>query len=150
MSAIQTFPLHILLAEDDDDDYLIFTLAIRDIKIAVALTRAENGEELMKLLGKRVPDILFLDLEMPCKNGRQCLKEIRANKKYDELPVIIYSSFKDASSVEFCFRESGNLYVVKPNSIKDLSEILSRILTIDWGKIMYYPPRSEFVINPDV
>lgn len=139
---------HILLAEDDDDDYLIFTVAIQDTKLAVAITRAENGDELMKLLEESIPDILFLDLEMPCKDGKQCLKEIRANQKYDELPIILYTSYREPGSVEFCFRQGANLYVIKPSSISELSEILRRILTIDWKQLMYFPPKSEFVINP--
>jgi len=138
----------ILVAEDDDDDYLIFTIAINDTRLAVAVTRAVNGEELMKLLEASIPDILFLDMEMPCKDGRQCLKEIRANQQYDELPVIIYSSFTDTNTIEFCFRQGSNLYVIKPNSIGELSEVLRRILTIDWTRLMYFPPKSEFVINP--
>ncbi len=148
MPEIQEITRKVLLAEDDDDDYLIFTLAIEDTKVAVALTRAVDGDELMERLGEQVPDILFLDLEMPCKNGRQCLKEIRSNQKYDELPVIVYTSFSDATSIEFCFRESGNLYIIKPSSISELSEVLKRILAIDWHKVMYYPPKSEFVLNP--
>lgn len=139
---------HILLAEDDDDDYLIFTVAIQDTKLAVAITRAENGDELMKLLEESIPDILFLDLEMPCKDGKQCLKEIRSNQKYDELPIILYTSYREPGSVEFCFRQGANLYVIKPSSISELSEILRRILTIDWKQLMYFPPKSEFVINP--
>ena len=139
---------HVLLAEDDDDDYLIFSLAIEDTRVAVALTRAENGEILLKILEENIPDLLFLDLQMPCKDGRLCLKEIRSNNRYDELPIIIYSAARDNGSVEYCFREGSNLYTVKPNSVKELSEILRRILLVDWKKSMYYPPKSEFVLNP--
>jgi CheY-like chemotaxis protein len=139
---------HVLIAEDDDDDFLIFSLAIAETEIAIALTRAKDGENLLKILSENIPDILFLDIQMPCKNGRECLKEIRANKQYDDLPIIIYSSFTDLGTIEYCFREGSNLYTVKPTTVGELTDILRRILIVDWKKAMYYPRKSEFVINP--
>ena len=85
-------PTHVLLAEDDDEDYFIFSLAIKELSIKVVLTRAENGDILLQLLDEKDPDIVFLDLLMPCKDGRTCLKEIRANKKYDTVPIVVYSN----------------------------------------------------------
>jgi CheY-like chemotaxis protein len=145
---LQENETHVLLAEDDDDDYLIFSMAIAETKVAVALTRAKDGENLMKVLSEHIPDILFLDMHMPCKHGRECLKEIRSNQRYDDLPIIIFSSFTDPGTIEYCFREGSNLYTIKPNSISELTEILRRILMVDWKKTMYYPRQSEFVINP--
>ena len=143
----QDIPTNVLVAEDDDDDYLIFSIAIAETSFTVVLKRAENGEILLKLLNKDIPDILFLDLLMPCQDGKQCLKEIRANKKYDSLPIIVYSSLNDLENTEYCYREGSNLYVIKPNSIGDLKDILERILSIDWKKTMYFPQKSQFVIN---
>lgn len=143
----QDIPTNVLVAEDDDDDYLIFSIAIAETSFTVVLKRAENGEILLKLLNEDIPDILFLDLLMPCQDGKQCLKEIRANKKYDSLPIIVYSSLNDLENTEYCYREGSNLYVIKPNSIGDLKDILERILSIDWKKTMYFPQKSQFVIN---
>jgi CheY-like chemotaxis protein len=139
---------HVLLAEDDNEDYYIFSVAIQQVPLTVLLTRAENGELLMKLLDEKVPDILFLDMLMPCKDGQQCLREIRANKKYDALPIIVYSSLDDLRTIEFCYREGSNLYAIKPSSFDELKTILERILTIDWKKVMYFPTFSDFVLNP--
>lgn len=139
---------HIMIAEDDDDDFYIFSVAIEELSFTVVLTRAENGEILIKLLNDdKTPDILFLDLMLPGKDGRQCLKEIRANHKFDTLPVVMYSSLRDIQEVEFCYREGANLYVIKPSGYADLKEILERILSIDWKKVLYYPPLSQFVIK---
>jgi CheY-like chemotaxis protein len=136
-----------MIAEDDDDDFYIFSVALEELSITIVLSRAENGNILIRLLNDKVPDILFLDLMMPGTDGRQCLKEIRANHKYDALPVIVYTSMKDMKEVEFCYREGANLYVIKPTGFADLKTILERILTIDWKKVMYYPPLSQFLIN---
>lgn len=139
---------HVLMAEDDDDDYLIFSLAINDLTtVKVVLTRAENGDILMRLLGEKHPDLLFLDLLMPCKDGHQCIREIRANKKFDSLPIIVYSSLSDLQTIEFCYREGTNLYAKKPSSLADLKDVLEKIFAIDWKRMLYYPPMSQFVIN---
>ena len=142
-------PTHVLLAEDDDDDYMVFSLAISELSVKVILTRAENGEILFRLLdeNERHPDMLFLDLLMPCKDGKECIKEIRANKKYDSMPIIVYSSLDDLKNIEFCYREGSNLYAVKPHSLVELKEILEKIFSVNWKKMMYYPPMSGFVVN---
>ncbi len=148
MTTVNQGLTHVLLAEDDDDDYLVFSLAIDELSsVKVVLTRAENGDILMRLLDEKHPDLLFLDLLMPCKDGRQCIKEIRANKQFDTLPIIVYSSLNDLQSIEFCYREGTNLFARKPSSVKDLKDILERIFAIDWKRMMYYPPMSQFVIN---
>ena len=143
----QEIPTHVLIAEDDDDDYYVFSLAIAETSFTVLLSRAIDGEVLLKLLEEKIPDILFLDLLMPCKDGRECLREIRANRKYDKIPIIIYTSLSDLVNIEYCFREGSNLYAIKPNTVGELKAILERILTINWKKTLYFPQRSEFVLK---
>lgn len=140
-------PTYVLLAEDDDDDYLFFSLAVEEISIKVSLKRAANGEILMTLLEEHLPDLLFLDLLMPCKDGKQCIREIRANSAYDGLPIIVYSSLNDLKNIEFCYREGSNLFAVKPDSFSDLKSILERILAINWKSMLLYPPMSQFVLK---
>jgi CheY-like chemotaxis protein len=147
MSLTDTKPTNVLIAEDDDDDFFIFSLAISETTFTVLLKRAEDGELLMKLLKQEMPDILFLDLLMPLKDGRQCLLEIRADRRYDRLPIIVYTALQDLETVEYCYRQGSNLLTIKPNSIQDLKEAIQRVLSIDWKKTMYFPPKSEFVIG---
>lgn len=148
MNLSNQYPTHVLLAEDDDEDYLIFSLAIEELSFKVILSRAENGNILLKLLDEKNPDIVFLDLLMPSRDGRQCLREIRANKKYDSVPIIVYSSLSDLQNIEFCYREGSNLYAIKPHTITELKTMLEKIFSIDWKKVLYFPPRSGFVLNP--
>jgi DNA-binding response OmpR family regulator len=122
-------------------------VALEELSITVVLSRAEDGNILISLLNDKMPDILFLDLMLPGKDGRECLKEIRANTKFDALPVIMYSSLKDMKEIEFCYRQGANLYVVKPTAYTELKDMLERILNIDWKKLLYYPPLSQFVVN---
>jgi DNA-binding response OmpR family regulator len=138
---------NVLIAEDDNDDYLIFSIAIEELSYTVLLSRATDGRVLLKLLEEKLPDILFLDILMPAIEGRECLREIRANKKYDTLPIIMYTSLDDLKNIEFCYREGSNLYTIKPNTIGELKHVLERILSIDWKKTLYFPTRSEFVLQ---
>lgn len=147
MSLTQSKSTSVLIAEDDDDDFFIFSVAISETGFTVLLKRAEDGELLMNILKEEVPDILFLDLLMPCKDGKQCLLEIRGDRRYDRMPVVVYTQLDDLETVEFCYRQGSNLLTIKPNSISDLRESLQRILTIDWKKTMYFPPKSEYVIG---
>src|SRR5690349_21810721 len=127
---------HVLIAEDDEDDFQIFSAAISELTFEILLSRAEDGKVLIQFLNDNIPDILFLDILMPYKDGRACIREIRADKRFDELPVITYSSIKQVESTEFFYREGANLYVIKPSSFKELKEILQKILSIDWKKTM--------------
>jgi DNA-binding NtrC family response regulator len=147
MSLTETKPTNVLIAEDDDDDFFIFSVAISETSFAVILRRAEDGELLMQLLKEEIPDILFLDMLMPCKDGKQCLLEIRSDRRYDSLPIIVYTALEDLETVEYAYRQGSNLFSIKPNSIEDLKEALQRILSIDWKKTMYFPPKSEFIIG---
>lgn len=139
---------HILLGEDDNEDILFFELAVRLLPVAVLLTTADNGEKLMEILEKIFPDIIFLDISMPCKSGTECLREIRANKKYDNIPIIMYTSFRDEQNIEESFRKGANLYLVKPNNIRELVERIGMILSIDWKSYSYFPQKDQFVISP--
>jgi CheY-like chemotaxis protein len=137
---------HILLADDDQDDVMIFRLAIKELSVDILLTHAEDGGKLLELLKELLPDIIFLDIDMPCKDGKECIREIRGNRKYDHIPVIMYTSLAYSSYVEQTYRAGANLFMVKPTSIRDLADKIQNILAIKWKEFMYYPPKEEFVI----
>lgn len=138
----------VLMAEDDDDDFELFSDVIRDLSLKVHLARAENGDVLMKILHQQVPDMLVLDILMPCKNGKDCLHEIRSHKRFDNLPIIVYTSLRDFETIEFCFRKGTNLFVYKPHSYAELVQAVERLFSMNWKSMRYYPTRSNFVLNP--
>lgn len=139
---------HVLMAEDDDEDFDLLSDAINEMFIEVSLTRAGNGDVLMKMLHREIPDMLFLDILMPCRDGKDCLREIRADKKFDSLPIIVYTSLKDMETEEFCYRKGTNLFVYKPHSFSELTRVVQRIFSLNWKKVHYFPKRSDFVLNP--
>ena len=93
-------PNDVLLAEDDLDDLLQFELAIKEVSIPVYLRHAKDGEELFVRLKEAIPDLLFLDIEMPCKDGMACILEIRRNPEYNFMPVIMFTSHNRQSFIE--------------------------------------------------
>ena len=87
--------LNILLAEDDQDDRDFFDNALKGIPIPTHLTTVCDGEQLMEYLYKNsehLPDVLFLDLNMPRKNGFECLVEIKENEMLKDIPVVMFST----------------------------------------------------------
>ena len=150
MTHNKEFTRNAVIADDNDEDFNFFSNAINKISIKVVLTRAEDGEILIKLLNEIEinPDVLFLDLLLPIKDGRECLKLIRKNKKFDFMPIVIYSNPKEYDSIEFCYRESANLFIFKPRTSDELVIMLERIFALEWGKLMYYPPLDKFTLNP--
>jgi CheY-like chemotaxis protein len=127
--------LNIVLADDDEDDRLLFKEAIEDLKIKTKLSLFTDGKELMDFLvlpNIVLPHIVFLDLNMPKKNGMQCLKEIRKNKSLDRVSVAIYSTSSSESDIEQTFVNGANIYLNKPNNFRKLQQAVEKVLQINW------------------
>lgn len=138
---------HILFSDDDTDDALLFTQAADLLTSPVLLSFAEDGEQLMRYLSREMlPDMIFLDLNMPVKNGVECLSEIRSDKKLDWLPVIVYTTSDNPKDIDTCFNLGANLYVVKPTSFESIIKTLKKILTLDFKKLPS-PDRNNFVLG---
>ena len=137
----------ILLAEDDIDDVTIFEMALRHLELSYILRHAENGELLFVLLKDRIPQILFLDINMPCKDGVACIIEIRKNREYDNLPVVMYTSNLSEKIIDECFSNGANLYITKTNRFTALTEKLKKVFAIDWDDYLHYPPQSHFILS---
>lgn len=107
--------LHILLAEDDQDDRMLFTNVFDEVKMNHMLHICEDGLSLMKYLQntEEIPHILFLDLNMPQKSGIDCLKEIKNDPRLKDITIAIYSSFSIPSTIEQTFVLGAEKYGVK-------------------------------------
>ena len=147
----QSAPLHILLADDDEDDRFFFAKALEELSIETKLTTVNNGEKLMAYLDKnseKLPDILFLDLNMPCKNGSECLMEIKANKNIKDFPVIIYSTSLNDEIADILYR-NGAYYYMQKCGLQQLVAQLERVLAMFIEKNHKRPLRSEFLLNSE-
>ncbi|MEO6731054.1 MAG: response regulator [Ferruginibacter sp.] len=141
---------NILLAEDDDDDCLIFRYALEELSLAFNLTTVKNGEELMLLLNDdnaRLPDVVFLDINMPRKNGFECLLEIKNNKRLETLPVIIFSTSFFLPLVERLYADGAHYYVRKPNEVGQLQKAIYEVLSLTAQPGCPQPSLKEFVLT---
>jgi len=140
-------PLNILLADDDKDDRYFFDRVLKEISIPTRLEVVNDGEDLMTYLianSKKLPDVLFLDLNMPKKNGSECLSEIRNNEKLKHLPVIIYSTHMDEKNAEVLYGKGAYYYIRKTN-MKELAGILLIILSLMIEHEFVQPVKDKFV-----
>jgi CheY-like chemotaxis protein len=125
--------LNILLADDDTDDCTFFKEALEDLKLSADLTIVRDGEELMQLLAHEknaLPDVLFLDINMPRKNGFECLSEIKNSKKLKSLPVIMFSTSNSLDKISAIFKTGAHVYIHKPGDFAQLKEVISHALPI--------------------
>jgi CheY-like chemotaxis protein len=125
----------ITLADDDEDDRLFFIDAFEELKINTIVNTLNNGRELLNFLNHPetiLPNIIFLDLNMPILNGIECLKEIKLNDRFKEIVVAIYSTSSSDQDIEDTFVLGANIYIKKPSSFDSLKKILSEIVTINW------------------
>jgi CheY-like chemotaxis protein len=125
----------ITLADDDEDDRLFFIDAFEELKINTIVNTVNNGRELLNFLDHPetiLPNIIFLDLNMPILNGIECLKEIKLNSKFKDIVIAIYSTSSSDQDVEETFILGANIYIKKPSHFDDLKKILTNIVTINW------------------
>ena len=125
----------ITLADDDEDDRLFFTDAFQELKINTIVNTVNNGKELLNYLNHPetvLPNIIFLDLNMPILNGIDCLKQIKSNDRFNDIAVAIYSTSSSDQDVEDTFVLGANIYIKKPSNFDDLKKILSDVVIINW------------------
>lgn len=145
-----TEPWEVLLADDDEDDRFFFNEALGRVPITTNLTFFSDGEELLHYLGtagERLPDVLFLDLQMPKADGFECLKAIKGDPKLQTLPVIICSNSEDVRSVDRAFKEGADLYLVKPPELIPFIHIIHKTLFLISEKDFVQPSQEKFVVN---
>jgi len=128
-------PIHILLADDDEDDRLFFKDAFEEIKIYTDVKIVNDGVELMNHLiseDNQLPHILFLDLNMPRKTGIDCLLEIKQLEHLKDIAIVIYSTSSSEKDIEETFVQGANVYIKKPSDFNTLKKILEQVITINW------------------
>ncbi len=145
--------LHILLADDDADDCLFFKDALKGMPVVTQLATVHNGEQLMQLLHTektQLPDILFLDLNMPRKNGFECLKEIKQDKKLKVIPVIIFSTSYEQAVVNLLYDGGAHFFIRKPSEFSSYKKIILYTLTQIMLDNLVQPTRENFVLRKDI
>ncbi len=142
--------LNILLADDDIDDCIFFKEALGELLLSTKLTTVYDGEQLMQLLNNEtneLPHILFLDLNMPRKNGFECLSEIKKNEMLKELPVIILSTSFEKEVVNLLYKNGAQYFIRKPSDFSQFKIIIQQSLVAIVQDTISQPTREKFVIT---
>lgn len=119
------------LIDDDTDDQEIFLIALQGISESVKCKYANDGIKALEkfnLDSSFIPDYIFLDMNMPRMNGRECLVEIRKIDRLRQVPTFIYSTSVDPGMVEDVKQLGATDVIIKPTSIKALSDILENLI----------------------
>ena len=128
--------LFILIAEDDADDRFLLQTAFEENGFTDTLEFVENGIELIeylsgimhkKTLDIHYPGLILLDLNMPKKDGREVLKEIKQHPVLKKIPVIIFTTTKNEHEIRRCYELGANTYIVKPVSFDALVRVIQEI-----------------------
>lgn len=143
---------NIFLTDDDEDDCMLFSEALHEIFSGneAKLTITKDGVKLMQALDEFVPpipEVIFLDLNMPRKNGFECLEEIRKDPKLKNIPVIIFSTSSNSDIVNRTYQQGANYYICKPQSYTLLKRTIAFVLALDLNHLNPKTQREKFVIN---
>ncbi|MEI6408627.1 MAG: response regulator [Bacteroidota bacterium] len=125
--------LHILLADDDEGDRLLFIEAFEELNLKTKVYTVNDGVQLMEYLTQKaapLPNILFLDLNMPRKNGLECLQEIKSNEHLKDISVVIYSTSASEKDIEDTYLYGAHVYIKKPNDFMALKQMLNKALKV--------------------
>jgi response regulator RpfG family c-di-GMP phosphodiesterase len=135
----------IFYTDDDEDDLSIFADAVESLPKKIKLQTYTGGEKLLNAIYNPppTPHVVFLDLNMPGKNGFDVLTELKSSDEKSNIPVIIFSTSNEPSIIEKCRTLGANLFITKPVLMKDIVKSINHALEIDWKQ--FSPTEKTFV-----
>ncbi len=138
----------ILMVDDDADDCTLVRDALFEIGVSYDLRFANDGEELFEYLERRDrfaarnmaprPDLILLDLQMPRKNGRESLKQLKSDPAWRGIPVVVLTTSTAADDVNYAYEMGVNSYVTKPATFRTLVDAV-RLITTYWLELVQLP-----------
>lgn len=144
-------PITILMADDDPDDRELTREVFRESRLANEFHTVEDGEELMDYLHRRnryahlngapLPGLILLDLNMPRKDGREALKEIKSDPHLRRIPIVVLTTSKAEEDILRSYDLGVNSYVTKPVTFSSLVELV-RVLGRYWFEVVELPPED--------
>jgi len=148
MKAVDTQTLTVLFVDDDADEFYLFNEALEQTSLSVNMVRAKDGRQLLNLLTTQsLPDVIFMDLNMPYKDGTETLFEVKENPNFQHIPVIIFSTSNNPAQINRCYENKATYYVVKPETFDDITKVVKKVFSIDWKRGEHQPSRQDFVLT---
>lgn len=144
----QVKPINILLVDDDEGDVILTRKALEKGKIYNALTVATDGVEAMQVLRKdgkfadaEQPDLILLDLNMPRKDGRETIAEIKADPELSQIPIVILTTSNADRDIMQSFGIEANCYITKPVDLMQFSKVVQTLDNL-WFCLVSFPDES--------
>ncbi len=133
------------MADDDDDDRGFFQDALAEINTKCNLVMVDSGDKLVNYFkaGNPLPDIIFLDINMPVKNGLECLKYLKETHPSDEFHVVMLSTSVTLKDIDTSYELGASLYIQKPGSFNDLVSYLDYCI----NDLHQVHERCDFLLN---
>jgi CheY-like chemotaxis protein len=145
-------PVMILLADDDEEDRAMTAEALKESRLANTVEFVADGEELVDYLFRRgrfsnlngapTPGLILLDLNMPKKDGREALAEIKADPHLKQIPVVVLTTSKAEQDIVRSYDLGVNSFITKPVTFDGLVEAM-RVFTQYWLEIVELPPEAS-------
>ena len=137
---------YLIIADDDRDDQILLREAIDDYSSPPKISTVSDGCQLMDMISdSELPDLVLLDLNMPNKNGLECLSEIRSNDKFKNIKIVILSTSKDIRDIEACYNNGANLFFSKPYTFESLKTLIHSVLNINWNEFPSMLNKHQFI-----
>ena len=141
----------ILLADDDADDCMFFENAIEELSIPAKIVAVHNGEAAMEWLTntKILPNVIFLDINMPCKNGAECLEEIKAIEHLQNIPIVVISTSLENDIIATLHKNGALFYIRKPSLFAHLKTLLLHVINLVEAGNCSQPDIEKFVLRAE-
>ena len=143
--------IRILLADDDKDDIMLFEEALEEIPLRTTFSVVHDGEQLMRFLTREaanLPTVIFLDLNMPRKNGMVCLEEIKRSDDLRRIPIIIFSTSYQEIIANLLYKNGAHYYICKPADFSELKKVIAHSLQLISKEKTVQPPKEKFLLSP--
>ena len=141
--------IKVFLVDDDQDDYLFFKKALQFQVFKTTLQKITCGEDLMDELNDEnlvLPDVIFLDINMPEKDGYACLVDIKDSARLKNIPTVMYSTSYQKDVADMLFEIGADFFIKKPKDFNDVRKAIEKALCFVTENEQYSPTRDNFLI----
>ncbi|KOP28364.1 chemotaxis protein CheY [Hapalosiphon sp. MRB220] len=122
----------LLVVEDSNEDFRILQRLMRRMAVQNPIYRCSSGDEVLDYLyqeGKKIgglsrPSVILLDLNLPGIDGRDILEQLKQDKTFREIPIVIFTTSSNPKDIEFCYQKGANGYLVKPMDVQELQKTI--------------------------
>lgn len=138
----------LLIAEDSDEDFEVLQLLMRQMAVQNPIYRCTNGDKVLNLLYQEEcdglaaaprPSVILLDLNLPGTDGRDVLEQLKQDRNFKEIPIVVFTTSSNPRDIEFCYQNGANGYLIKPVDMEELEKTVQAFVAY-WLEANTSPP----------